>query len=87
MATHSSMLACRIPTDRGAWWATVHGIANVVCDRVTKHIVKLLVLVQEIRASLQNPHKLIQVSLHLLFSWQKQRDGAFFSLCCCVNIM
>ena len=25
MATHSSMLAWRIPTDRGAWQATVHG--------------------------------------------------------------
>ena len=28
MATHSSILACRIPMDRGAWWATVHGVAN-----------------------------------------------------------
>ena len=28
MATHSSILAWRIPTDRGAWWATVHGIAK-----------------------------------------------------------
>ena len=26
MATHSSMLAWRIPTDRGAWQATVHGV-------------------------------------------------------------
>ena len=25
MATHSSILAWRIPTDRGAWRATVHG--------------------------------------------------------------
>ena len=25
MATHSSILAWRIPVDRGAWWATVHG--------------------------------------------------------------
>jgi len=24
MATHSSLLAWRIPTDRGAWWAAVH---------------------------------------------------------------
>ena len=24
MAVHSSMLAWRIPMDRGAWWATVH---------------------------------------------------------------
>jgi len=26
MADHSSILAWGIPTDRGAWWATVHGI-------------------------------------------------------------
>ena len=25
MATHSRILAWRIPMDRGAWWATVHG--------------------------------------------------------------
>ena len=25
MATHSSILAWRIPTDRGVWGATVHG--------------------------------------------------------------
>ena len=24
MATHSGFLAWRIPTDGGAWWATVH---------------------------------------------------------------
>ena len=28
MATHSSFLAWRIPMDRGAWWATVHGVAQ-----------------------------------------------------------
>ena len=28
MATHCSILAWRIPMDRGAWWATVHGIAK-----------------------------------------------------------
>ena len=25
-ATHSSILAWRIAMDRGAWWATVHGV-------------------------------------------------------------
>ena len=29
MAMHSSTLAWRIPMDRGAWWATVHGLANI----------------------------------------------------------
>ena len=28
MATLSSILAWRIPIDRGAWWATVHGVAK-----------------------------------------------------------
>ena len=28
MATHSSILAWRIPTERGAWRATVHGVAK-----------------------------------------------------------
>ena len=28
MATHSSILAWRIPMDRGAWQATIHGVAR-----------------------------------------------------------
>ena len=28
MATHSSILAWRIPMDRGAWWATVRRVAK-----------------------------------------------------------
>ena len=28
MATHSSILAWRIPMDRGAWRATVHSVAE-----------------------------------------------------------
>ena len=27
MATHSSIGVWRIPMERGAWWATVHGVA------------------------------------------------------------
>ena len=34
MATHSIILAWRIPMDRGAWQATVHGVSH---DWVTKH--------------------------------------------------
>ena len=26
--THCCMLAWRVPMDRGAWWATVHGVAK-----------------------------------------------------------
>ena len=28
MATHSSILAWRILMDRGAWWATIHGVTK-----------------------------------------------------------
>ena len=28
MATHSSILAWRIPMDRGAWWATADGVTK-----------------------------------------------------------
>ena len=28
MATHSSILAWRIPMDRGVWWATVQGVTK-----------------------------------------------------------
>ena len=28
MVIHSSILAWRILMDRGAWWATVHGVAK-----------------------------------------------------------
>ena len=28
MATHSSIIAWRMAMDRGAWWATVHGVAR-----------------------------------------------------------
>ena len=37
MATHSSILAWRISMDRGAWWATVHGLQTVKQDWVIKH--------------------------------------------------
>jgi len=28
IVTHSSILAWKNPMDRGAWWATVHGVAE-----------------------------------------------------------
>ena len=35
MATHSSILAWKNPMDRGAWQATVHGVAKVGHDLAT----------------------------------------------------
>ena len=37
MAAHSSILAWRIPMDRGAWRATVHGVTNSRTRLTTKH--------------------------------------------------
>ena len=40
MATHSRILAWRIPMDRGAWWATAHGIAesDTTEQQSTQHV-------------------------------------------------
>ena len=40
MATHSSILAWRIPMDRGAWQATVHGVAKSHTQLSTHTIVR-----------------------------------------------
>ena len=38
MATHSSILAWRMPMDKGAWWATVHRVAKSRMLLSTEHI-------------------------------------------------
>ena len=45
MATHSGILAWRIPMDSGAWWVTVHGVSKSRI-RLTKHSVSLLNLLE-----------------------------------------
>ena len=38
MATHSNILAWKIPMDRGAWWATVHGVTkSQMTERLSTH--------------------------------------------------
>ena len=42
MATHSSIFAWRIPMDRRAWWATVHGVAELdMTERISTFELKL----------------------------------------------
>ena len=40
MATHSSILAWRIPIDRGTWWTVVHRVAKsrTPLKRLSTHI-------------------------------------------------
>ena len=41
--THSSILAWRIPMDRGAWWVTVHGVAkNRMQLSTAQHLMALI---------------------------------------------
>ena len=35
VATHSSILAWKNPMDRGVWWATVHGVAELDATELT----------------------------------------------------
>ena len=37
LATHCSILAWRISMDRGAWWATVHGVSELDTTEATWH--------------------------------------------------
>ena len=37
--THSSILVWRIPMDRGAWWATVQGVAESdMAEQLSTHV-------------------------------------------------
>ena len=41
--THSSILAWRIPMNRGAWWGTVHGLAESDMTEETKDSILWLI--------------------------------------------
>ena len=42
MTTHSSILAQRIPMDKGAWWAAVHGVSKSRLQLSTAHGLKFM---------------------------------------------
>ena len=45
MATHSSVLAWRIPMDRVAWWAIVHGVekSQTQLSDTAQHSINIIV--------------------------------------------
>ena len=59
MATHSSILAWRIPKDREAWQATVHGVTNSLAKN------KLLGQPNTILCEFQMTIKVIQLHIYL----------------------
>ena len=63
MATHSSILAWRIPTDRGAWQATVHGVTQTDCSSPTHSSVPLLVNMQAQRTTWGHRYRTTQPRL------------------------
>ena len=46
MATHSSILAWRIPMDRGAWWATVLRVSKELDTTEVTELVTLFCIFQ-----------------------------------------
>ena len=88
MATHSSILAWKIPMDRGAWWATVHGVARSwtqLSDQTRTHAPFLIH--SGLSANLLPPNRLSGAShpvmlqpLTVLFSVQSDLTCVYLSL-------
>ena len=57
MVTQSSILAWRIPMDRGAWWATVHGVTKSWTERLSTYRIRSEVKVTQSCPTLR-PHAL-----------------------------
>ena len=64
MATHSSILAWRIPIDRRAWWATVHGVTELDMTEHTQNITIVIIselLFKILNDRIQNKAKYIEM--------------------------
>ena len=79
MATHSSILAWRIPMERGVWWATVHGAAESdMTGWLSTHTQVLLPLLCKERMKLsRNPScpPLGKVLTQHILHWQQERTA------------
>ena len=46
MATHCSILAQRIPMDREAWWAAVHGVTELdMTEKLSKNAIIYAIII------------------------------------------
>ena len=71
-ATHFSILAWRIPMDRGAWWAAAHRVKRVGHNWATKHSTEIHTIQNdEINESVQSNMdiKIIKVGINLPFRY------------------
>ena len=69
-AAHSSMLAWRIPMDRGAWRATVHSVAKTEQVSMHSYVILMLQLTWKIafkkKTKLQNQPRTEKLYHHLV---------------------
>ena len=77
MATHSSILAWRIPMDRGTWWATVHGVTQrwTQLKRLSTHPMKILLGLEHRSGSGNHaffPHKMFFTLLKQVLMFRNQ---------------
>ena len=79
-ATHSSILAGRIPMDRGAWRATVHGVEKSQTRLSTGHSTVLLQLLRDFCLLLGvqlGPRPLHGAGVLIQRSWTHPRGGSW----------
>ena len=73
MATHSSILAWRVPLDRGAWRASVRGSQRAGHDQATKHSTAAVLRFTQCTPSTQRCAHLSAWASSLLLCFQSQK--------------
>ena len=75
MATHSSILAWRIPMDRGAWWATGHGVPKNQVGLSDLPTFLPSFLEEEGELALSGPQAHVQYFRKGVLTWSELRGG------------